>query len=103
MNYWDLDTLKYEPNLVKAGDKININGQEFFVSEVDYEIGVDYAGRMKFKLDKALRWPPLENEVYIPHDNQLRVETLWPNPFIRQQQEEEISDETREEFMRLLK
>ena len=102
MNCLDLDTLKYEPNSVQVGDKVDINGQEYIVSEITYEMGVDTLGTMKFKLDKPLHWPPLENEVYMPYQNHLRIETLWPNPRMVQQ-EEEISDETREEFMRLLK
>lgn len=103
MNHLDLDTLKYDPMSVKVGDRFRMNDREYAVTKITYNSGYDTLGTIRFECEGLLSWPPLANEVYTPYNNNIRFETLWPNPFIRQQQEEEISNETREEFMRLLK
>lgn len=102
MNQLDLDTLKYDPMSVKVGDRFRMNGREYAVTEITYNSGYDTLGTIRFECEGLLNWPPLANEVYTPYNNHIRLETLWPKPYPLKQ-EEEISDETREEFMRLLK
>lgn len=102
MNYLNIDTLKYEPLSVKVGDRINMNGHEYMISEITYNGGVDTIGTVRFECEALSHWPPRLDEEYTPYLNHITFESLWPKPYY-QQQEEEISDEIREEFMRLLK
>lgn len=101
MNYLDLDTLKRDPISVKVGDRFCMNGREYAVTEITYNSGYDTLGTMRFDCECLLHWPPLENEIYTPYNNHISLETLWPKPYPIKQ-EEEISDETRKEFIRLL-
>ena len=102
MNHLDLDTLKYDPMSVKVGDRFRMNDREYAVTEITYNSGYDTIGTIRFECESLLNWPPLANEVYTPYNNHIIFETLWPKPYPLKR-EEEISDEIREEFMRLLK
>lgn len=101
MNYLDLDTFKYDPMSVKVGDRFLMNDREYTVTEITHNSGYDTLGTIRFKCENLSRWPQLADAVYTPYNKHIELETLWPKLYPLKQ-EEEISDETREEFVKLL-
>lgn len=101
MNRVNLSTIKLDPLSVKVGDVVHADdGKEYSVTKITYDSGYNTLGIITFECDALLHYPPLESDVFMQYNNRICFRSLWPR--YADEHEEEISDETREEFIRLL-
>lgn len=91
---------------LNVGDHVRLNGQLYYVSEVTYESGVNTVPTIRYELELLQPLITHSDEMYdrMVNDfglNHISLTSLMVNK-IRPPQEEEISPETRKEFMKLL-